>query len=86
MLSAEIPIGKGEPATGVREPLPESMEKTEILLVPEFATYKKPPAESIVRSVGPVPPAVGVRGVTSVKDPSLAIVKSETSFSPEFAA
>jgi hypothetical protein len=86
ILSGLIPIAKGDPATGVNVggEAAALIEKTEILLVPEFPTYKKLPAESIERIVGAVPATV--RGVISFRAPELEIVNNEMSFSPAFAA
>src|SRR5690349_19603924 len=83
MLSALLPIGKAAP-TGVSAPELASIEKTEIVLEPEFATYKKLPAASMANKFGDVPTMV--RGVTSVSAPSVATVNSETSLSPLLAA
>jgi hypothetical protein len=86
MFMADIPIGAVDPpvcCTGVSFPsLP--IENAETSFDPEFATYKKVPAESITIKVGEVP--VPARGVTSVKPPVLEIVYSETLLLPEFAA
>src|SRR5258708_6588937 len=92
MLSGVTPIEKGEFGTGVRAPLPLSIEKTEMLLEPAFPEYKKAPAESTSRICGSdALGAIEVRGNTSVKTPLLAIVNKEISLSalpaaPGFAA
>jgi len=83
MLIGKIPMGNGDPATGVNAPLLESIENAETSFEPLFTTYRKLPAGSMAEIMGVVPAVV--RGVTSVRDPSLAIVKRETSLSPEFA-
>jgi len=61
------PVGNGDPATSVRAPLPEFMEKTEMLLEALLATKRKLPLESMAKDEGLKP--VAARGVTSESVP-----------------
>src|SRR5260370_41955535 len=82
MFNGAAQMTEGNPATWVREPLPLSIEKTEMLFDPVFITYKKAPAETMTRSCGTE--AAGATDVlvdASVKGPSLAMVNMEMSFS-----
>src|ERR1700683_676973 len=86
MLIGLKPTEKGEPATGVRvggEAF-ALMANTEMFKEPELPTQRKLPAECMARMVGAVPTTV--RGVCSLRAPLAAMVNSETSLSPAFAA
>src|SRR5271169_157315 len=76
------PIENGELASWVSLPLLLSIEKTEMFDDWVFATYRYLPAGSMARisgceAFGPM----AARGGTSVKEPLLAMVNREISFS-----
>src|SRR5258708_16205696 len=82
MFNGAAPMPNGEPATWVSEPLPLSIEKTEMLFDPVFITYKKAPAETMTRSCGTeAPGATDALVDASVKVPSLAMANMEMPFS-----
>ena len=79
------PEGNGDPVTAFRAPF-ESMENTEMLLVPPLATKRKLPPASVVTYEGPVPGATDTgKPLNGASAPELSMEKAETSFEARFA-
>jgi len=80
-----VPAAKGEPATGVKAPVPALMAYAETLLEPEFATYANAPSGDTVTEKGFVPAAKGepATGVNAPVPPLM--VNAETLLELKFA-
>lgn len=85
-IEAGVPsVANGEPWTSVNPPVVRSIEKTDTVLAPVFATWTNEPDGSTVTQVGCEPVGNGEPG-TGVNDPLAAsIAKAETALEPALA-